>query len=207
MSTAGHKAFVSALVLAAGTSSRMGEQNKLAMSAGGSTILQQSLAAVQAANVQEVLVVLGHEAEALEPLMPIEIRRELNPDYADGIGKSLSFGISKISSDADACFIFLADMPLVAATTLDSLRKAWEQAGRPVICAPAYRGEQGHPVLFDRYFFPELRQLSGDRGAKSLFTRHPEAVVLVETDDPGVRFDVDAQEHYARLLEKNLKTM
>ena len=122
--------------------------------------------------------------------LPTGVRIVQNPATAQGMGHSLAAGAERLlaESNADAVAIFLADMPSIHR---DSLETLIAHSSANTIVLPSYQGKRGHPVLFGRDFWPQLATLSGDAGAKPVLQQHPEAVRIVELDDPGVLQDVD----------------
>ena len=145
------------------------------------------------------MVVTGHQAAALRRALG---RRELrfvhNPDHGAGMGSSLAAGIASLADDVEGALVCLADMPGVRAAHLDALIDAFEPAAGRGICAPLHAGRRGHPVLFAARFFPELRSLGGDVGARSVLEAHAADFFGVEVDDPGVLRDVDTPDDLER---------
>src|SRR5258707_3101691 len=146
---------VSAVVLAAGASRRMGTPKQL-LRIGGETILERTLRNVRASNVSEIVLVLGHAADSVEKTIATEgLKVVRNPDYQQGMGTSLRAGLAAVDVDANAALIVLADQPWVDPKTLDRLI-ACHQERKPQIIVPTYRGFRGNPVLLDRSVFAEV---------------------------------------------------
>ena len=184
---------VAGVVLAAGTSSRFGEGNKLLARHDGRPLVEHTVETLLAAPVDPVVVVLGHEADrvvaALDGL-PVECVE--NRAFAAGQATSLATGIDALAGrDVDAAVIALGDMPFVQPTTVSALVAAYADGAGDALAA-AYRGERGNPVLFDRRHFPALRDVEGDVGGRHILLEG-EHSALVDVDDPGVRRDVDEQ--------------
>ncbi len=181
-----------ALVLAAGLSRRFGA-NKLLSDWRGRPLVTHAVDAACAASVDEVVVVTGHEAEKVSATIlgqaprPVQVVRA--PDYAEGMALSLRAGIAALRSDIQAAVIFLGDMPDVPHDIAAKGLKAVLD-GVPA-AAPVFDGRRGHPVAFHAALFPLLRALSGDEGARSVFSDLGEAWVRIPCDDLGVLFDVD----------------
>jgi molybdenum cofactor cytidylyltransferase len=127
------------------------------------------------------------------------IRVVHNPGYATGLSASLAAGISALSDDVDGAIVCLGDMPRVVPAVLDRLIAAFDPVEGRAICVPTYRGKRGNPVLWDRRFFPELRAIAGDVGARHLIGTHGESVAEVEMADDGVLVDVDTPQALATL--------
>lgn len=187
----GEDATVHGVLLAAGTSTRFGDRNKLLAEVDGEPIVRRAARTLLDASLAGVTVVVGHEASAVrEALADLPVRVVFVPDYAEGQSRSVRAGVrAAASTDPDAVVIALGDMPDVRPSTVDALVAAYE-AGCGTILAAAYRGERGNPVLFDRQFFDALTDISGDVGGRKLFGTADDAA-LIDTDDPGVRRDID----------------
>ena len=112
-----------------------------------------------------------------------------NSHSALGMGSSLALASQHLT--ADAALIFLADMPYVKASTLKVLVSMLDADS---IIAPTYKGKRGHPVLIGKAFFPDLKSLQGEDGAKNLLLKHFDKMVLVDVDDKGIVLDVDRPE-------------
>ncbi|MBV8438854.1 MAG: nucleotidyltransferase family protein [Silvibacterium sp.] len=191
---------VGAVILAAGKSARMGEAKQL-LRLGESTVLGQTVAHVRAASVDELVIVLGASAEAVREQLPAEVPGSLwvvvNPEYETGMASSLRTGLGALGSEIEATFVVLGDQPFVRAATLDRLIEEYRRTGAQIVL-PLHQGIRGNPVLLDRSMFAEVMELEGDIGCRALFGKHPEGIVKVEVDDPGVLMDIDSREDYER---------
>lgn len=188
---------IAALMLAAGYSRRFGADKRRLMLDDGRSLLAASLA-LPCSILEEVWLVLRPDDSITELGLPASIKLVQHPLTAQGMGHSLAAGAECLlaESSADTVAIFLADMPLIRRNSLEALF-AYASADKIVI--PSYQGKRGHPVLFGRDFWPQLAALSGDAGAKLVLQQHPDAMHVVELDDPGVLRDVDTQEDWQRL--------
>jgi len=184
------EACVAGVVLAAGTSSRYGDANKLLADLDGGPVVARSVRTYLDAAVDPVVVVVGHEAERVRTALPEGVRVVHNPDYAAGQASSVRVGIAAVAgAGADAAVVGLGDMPFVRAETVTTLVRAFRAgAGDPL--AAAVDGHRGNPVCFGAPWFDDLRDVDGDVGGREILSTAPDAA-LVETDDPGVRRDVD----------------
>lgn len=179
---------VAGVLLAAGTSTRFGERNKLLADAGGAPVVRRAAEALLASGVESVVVVLGHEADRVrEALAGLDAAFVENPDYRDGQATSVRAGVEAVRGRADAAVFALGDMPFVDPGSVDALLSAY-RAGAGDALAAACGGERGNPVLFDARFFDDLADVSGDTGGRRILLSEG---ALVETGDPGVRRDVD----------------
>jgi molybdenum cofactor cytidylyltransferase len=188
----------SAVILAAGMSSRMGTAKQL-LRWDDRPLLQHVLDKVRASSAAEMILVLGFEAEAIQrEIEPQNVRIAINPNYQQGMGTSLKAGLAAVDSEAQGALIVLADQPLVRPETLDRLI-AEHQAGRAQILIPTYRGFRGNPVLLDRSVFSEVMNLSSDIGCRAIFGDHIDGIVKVPVDDVGILLDLDQRSDLAAL--------
>jgi molybdenum cofactor cytidylyltransferase len=182
-----------AVVLAAGSSSRMGAPKQL-LRLDDRPLLQHVLDNVRNSKVRDIVVVLGASAEAVQHEIDLrDVRVVVNENYQQGMGTSLKAGISAVAPDADSALIVLADQPFVRATTLNALI-AEHRRSKAKIVIPAFRGFRGNPVLLDRSVFPEVLKLAGDIGCRAIFGDHPKGIVRLPVDDIGILLDIDRRD-------------
>ena len=188
---------VAAVVLAAGTSSRMGS-NKLLLPWGEVTVLERTLANVAASGVTETGIVVGYEQERIEPLARRYGTLILNESYAKGMLSSVQAAVAQLPDTIDAALIVLGDQPLVAPAVIDDLLAAYA-SGPQGLVAPTHRGRRGNPVLIDRRYFDELLALPTEAAPRALLHNHPEDLRLMETGSEAIIHDLDRPEDYERL--------
>ncbi len=189
-----HAPRIAAVILAAGLSSRMG-RNKLTAEVHGQPLLRRAADAALASSARPVIAVTGSDADKVERVLsgqPIQIVR--NPDFTSGLSASLIAGINAVPGDCDGAVILLGDMPNVSAQLIDKLIAAFDPAEDRAICVATHHHKRGNPVLWSSAFFPEMRALKGDVGAKSLLAAHADLVCEVEAPDDGPLFDIDTPE-------------
>ncbi|MBM7622515.1 molybdenum cofactor cytidylyltransferase [Sporohalobacter salinus] len=190
---------VSAIVLAAGMSTRLGEPKQL-LSIGKRTIIEEVINNLLATEVEEVIVVLGYQASQVKKLIAgQEVEICYNKDYKLGQSTSLKEGLSSINDDCRAILCMLGDQPLVKKETINQLINEFE-AGTELIVAPEYKGRRGNPVIFSADLKSEMLEISGDQGARELIYKYYNQIKLVEVEDQGVIFDIDTKEDYLKLL-------
>lgn len=190
---------VSGILLAAGMATRLGS-NKMLLELNGRKLIQHGVETALASRLEELIVVVGHEAERVRrALRGFAVTIVYNENYAQGQSTSLRAGLGAVSSRAKAALILLGDQPRVSAHLIDRLLATYEITGAPIV-APAYQGERGNPVLFDRSLFPELLAVSGDQGGREVVARHRERMVTVPLASPDLTLDVDTWEDYQRLV-------
>ena len=187
-----HAPRIAALVLAAGRSTRMGVANKLLQVVAGKPMLAHTLDAVAAADTCATVVVTGHETDAISPLLAgRDLLAVHNPNYADGLSTSLKAGLRALPSDIDGVMVCLGDMPQVSADHLNRLIAAFNPLEGRAIVVPTFEGKRGNPVLWSAEFLSTMQALSGDQGAKPLFTEHADRLAEVEMGDAAVLLDID----------------
>ena len=169
---------VAGVLLAAGTSSRMG-RNKLLVELGGKSVLRRAVETAAAAGLEPILVVLGHEPErARAELAGLDCATVLNADYARGINTSLRAGIAAVPESAVAAVVMLADMPFVSAAMIRELVERWRAVDAP-LAVSIYGEVLAPPMLYARSLFPELRALDGEGCGKRVVKRHRDAALEV----------------------------
>jgi molybdenum cofactor cytidylyltransferase len=195
---------VGAVVLAAGSSSRMGEPKQL-LQLADCTILEQTLENLQAACVDEIVLVLGFSAEAIRhrianlPMKNLKI--VFNADYSQGIATSLRVGLAVLDENIkniDAALIVLSDQPFIRAETFDRIIDEYRRSEAQIVI-PMFQGVRGNPVLLHRSVFQEVMALQGDAGCRAIFGNYSNGIRKVEMDDIGVLLDIDSKEDYERL--------
>jgi len=188
----------SAIILAAGSSTRMGAAKQL-LRLDGRPLLQHVLDNVRASDVREIIVVLGASAEVIRgEINARNARVVLNENYREGMGTSLKAGLSAVHSEAEAALIILADQPFVRPETLNRLITEHVRSKAQIVI-PLYRGFRGNPVLLDRAVFPEVMALGGDIGCRAIFGDHLAGIVKVSVDDVGILLDIDRKSDFEAL--------
>ncbi|HEV2181197.1 MAG TPA: nucleotidyltransferase family protein [Gemmatimonadaceae bacterium] len=184
---------IAGVVLAAGASRRFADGRgvqKLVAHAAGKPVVRWTVERLLAARLDEVVVVTGHEGNAVRgALANLRVRVVDNPNYSRGLGASLETGIAALTAAVTGAVIALGDQPTVSTAVIDRLVDAWHERRMPIV-APLYRGVRGNPVLFAASLFPELRAVGGDHGARDIIARSPDRVTLVDVDT-DMPLDVD----------------
>jgi molybdenum cofactor cytidylyltransferase len=192
---------ISAVVLAAGSARRMGEQ-KLLLPLRGKPVLQWVLESVLASDISEVICVVRN----LESLPP---RIAINDDkicwlvnFAADRGQSTSViaGLWATDPNSEGVLFVVGDQPMIRAELINALIERLEKT-TALIVAPRCKGQTRSPVLFRREIFPELLELSGDRGGRALIEKHKDRTEIVEWQDELSFVDLDVREDYERLKE------
>jgi molybdenum cofactor cytidylyltransferase len=189
---------VSAVILAAGRSTRMGGPNKLLAELGGKPLVRIVTEQALASKAEDVIVVTGHQAEQVEKaLQGLRVKFVRNPDFAAGLASSVKAGIGAVPQNADGAVICLGDMPLISAHLIDRLVEGFAPERGNLIVVPVSDGRRGNPVLWSRRFFNELMALDGDIGARHRNARHGEAVAEVAVEGFGAFLDIDTPQALA----------
>jgi molybdenum cofactor cytidylyltransferase len=195
---------ISAILLAAGESNRMGQPKQL-MPFGQSTIVKRTIDNLLNSAVSEIIVVLGYKNEEIRKTIagkPIKIA--INTDYQQGMSTSIIAGLKQVDKRARAVLIALGDQPFVNSQTITSLVEAFIANSRGIII-PVYQGRRGNPVIFTIKYKGELLNLEGDIGGREIIKRHPDDVLEVAVNCEGVLLDIDTMENYTPItlnLEK-----
>jgi molybdenum cofactor cytidylyltransferase len=186
---------LSAIILAAGESKRMGEAKQL-MPLGKSTLLEQAIDNLLNSSVDETIVVLGHQAEEItKKIASKPVKIVINPDYQQGMSTSIVAGLIMVDPRSRAVMLALGDQPLVTSRTINQLIGAFIKHNKG-IAVPTYRGRRGHPIIFDIKYKAELFKLKGDIGGREIIQNHPKDVFMVAVDSESVVSDIDTQEDY-----------
>jgi len=185
-----------AIILAAGSSSRMGQSKQL-LDIKGKKLLIRTIDSVLQAGISEVTVVLGSEEPVHRKILkglPVDIVH--NPDWEKGMGSSLKAGLQYLISknpSFETIVVLVCDQPLLSKENISSLLNKYSDIRRPII-ASRYSGMPGVPALFDKSYFKKLATLPDDQGAKKIILQNPADVY--EIDFPGGEVDLDTMEDY-----------
>lgn len=190
-----------AIILAAGTSSRMGAP-KLHLAWGDGTVLDQTIQNVTAVT-QNVLVVTGAYAEQTRTIAaayPVTIVH--NEQYTEGeMISSLQAALTALQ-EPDDFFVMLGDMPLIDAHTIAEIVAFWEVHGGIVV--PTFAGKRGHPVVFSAEFIPQLLALGWDQTPRTVVEANKARLNLFKIDDPAILIDLDTPELYTRWRQESV---
>lgn len=183
---------VGAVVLAGGSSKRMGEDNKLLQEVDGKAMVRRVVEAALDSHAVSVIVVTGHEAVRVrQALAGLDVTFVHNPNYADGLSTSVRAGVGHVPTACGGAVMLLGDMPRVTAGHIDVLLDRFRDEQGRAICVPTCGGRRGNPVVWPRDFFADMMDLDGDVGARRLIERHRERVVEVAIEDRAIFLDVD----------------
>jgi molybdenum cofactor cytidylyltransferase len=201
------RALVAGVVLAAGRGSRLSTTKQL-LPLEGLPLVAHAVAAAEESRLADVVVVLGHEADAVLAALALRRARVVrNPRFAEGQSTSLQAGLLALGPHIEAAVILLGDQPGVRPAVIDALiaARGAGPAGAsggpeegPLALIPTYEGRDGHPVLLERELWPEVMDVRGDEGARSVLRAHAAQVLRLAVPGSAPR-DVDTPDDYAAL--------
>ncbi|MBI4887803.1 MAG: nucleotidyltransferase family protein [Acidobacteria bacterium] len=199
---------VTAIVLAAGESKRMGRPKALLPDREGRPFVARLVRAFAAAGVDDVILVTGTQHAAIAaavaadaPLVSPTIL--INPDPARGQLSSLWIGLEAAARPGlEAVLVTPVDIPMVRPSTIQQVVEVWRTTRAPIV-RPAVGARHGHPVLFDRAVFDELRRAPLADGARAVVHAHADSLVNVPVDDEGCLVDVDTPADYDALIRRS----
>jgi len=194
---------IATLIMAAGSSSRMGTPKQL-LSWRNTTLIENAIINVLQLKISKPIVVLGANSEQITPKIetyPIKIIH--NPNWNSGLGNSIAFGVNYIQNNykVDGVLIILADQPLIDTSYLKGMIISYEAGKNQSIATQYHNGKLGVPALFDKYYFEELSAIDGDKGAKSILEKYSDQVITTQFETNI--FDVDTKEDYKKLKSHN----
>jgi len=191
---------IAGIVLAAGASTRLGRPKQL-LDLGGQPVIAHVVERALAASLDEVLVVTGGAAGAVEEaLSAYPVRIVPNPAYREGQSTSLIAGLDALADRAvDGVVVLLGDQPGVDSADIAALVERRRETHAPVVMT-AYGRQRSHPLLFGRELFPELMAVRGDRGGRDVIRAHAPDVATVASVFAEPPLDIDTEEAYRALV-------
>ena len=194
---------ITVIVLAAGMSRRMGSKNKLLLPFRGKTMFETTVEQLSGLRGAEIIVVLGHEAEQVKPLLQNpDLQVVFNPDYATGMTSSIQAGVRAAAPETQGYMICLSDMPLIQTATYCQLAGAFLEkngAESRIIVQPVFEGTPGNPVIFSAFYRNNILALDFPEGCKPLVQANRSFVLQVEVETDAILKDADDEEAFERL--------
>ena len=187
---------ISAILLAAGQSRRMGGENKLTKEIEGIPLIKRSVKNIIASTVDELIIVLGYQKEIIEKLIDKneKIKFIFNKNFESGMASSIKTGLNHLSENTKAFFICLGDMPMIKQNTYNKLI---ECKNNKEIIVPTYKGKQGNPVLFSKSMKKKLiMTIQGDFGAKKILELNKNKLLNLETYDENIIKNFNTQDSF-----------
>jgi molybdenum cofactor cytidylyltransferase len=188
------KRLISAIVLAAGKSERMGRPKAL-LPFRGRTFLENILDAISESSIKNTIIVIGHHRADITARLNLP-NLIFNADYEQGMVTSFQTGIRALPRDCAGAVLFLVDHPVVEPVTIDALVQSFAPNR---IVVPVFNGRRGHPVLFAAEVLQEILALPSSQGANIVVRKDPGRIVEVAVDSPGILVDVDTPEDFEKL--------
>jgi molybdenum cofactor cytidylyltransferase len=186
---------ISAIVLAAGESRRMGTP-KMILPFRGGTIISTVINNIFASGIKNVIAVLGaNRSEVLKEIETLHVKHCYNRNYRQGMLSSVKCGFIHLPDDFQAALVFPGDQPMIGPGVINIVINAYLQTGKGIVI-PVFERQRGHPLLVDSKYRDEILHLEGPEGLRELALRHPDDVLEAETGDPLILKDIDTIEDY-----------
>ena len=190
---------ISAIILAAGESRRMGVQNKLLLQIDSEVLIRKFVKSVSNSLVDAVLVVVGFEAEKIKAVLHDQsVKFVENPSYEEGMTTSIQSGVKASSNESTGLMICLADMPFAETSDLNLLIQAfndYRSTESSLIIVPVFQGNRGNPVLFSEVFRDKILTHKGE-GCREIVRQFPHYVKEVSMENDNLLRDIDTPEDY-----------
>ena len=185
-----------AIILAAGSSRRMGTQ-KLLLPFGEKTIIETVIDNILQSVVDGVMVVLGADHDRIRKIVdPLPVEVCFNENHESGMLSSVMCGFRSLPEDTGTALVFLGDQPGIPPQVTDTILKAYDESLHGIVI-PVYDHRRGHPMLVDMKYKREIEKLDLETGLRSLMHLFPEDVLEVEVNEPGILVDIDTREDYS----------
>lgn len=195
--------FITGIILAAGESKRMGKTKQL-LPYEKATLLEKVIDNVLASNIQEVIVVLGHDAGRIKEVLrekPVKIA--LNAEYHLGMASSLKAGLIHMHRDSQGFLVILGDQPLIRSNIINQVIENFALNGKGIIF-PIYQSQKGHPVLFHVKYKEAVISLLPQEPIARIIELNLEDVLPIHMEDKEILVDVDYPEDYLSLVISHL---
>src|SRR3972149_90307 len=188
---------ITAIILAAGESKRMGEP-KMLMPYGKSTVLQTVISTIQSAGIKDILVVTGGARQQVEMLIGKTVQTAFNENYQNGeMLSSIQLGLSVKMREASAALICLGDQPQVEERSVRSICNAFLESKSQIV-VPSYQMQRGHPWLVARSLWDELLTLKAPKTSRDFLKKNARAIHYVNMNTPSVIEDLDTPQDYLK---------
>ena len=176
---------IAAILLAAGQSKRMIDENKLSKKFQNTPLINHSIKNILSSHIDELIIVVGYQKEIIENLIEKnnKIKIIFNKNFKTGMASSIKVGLSLLSKKTEAFFICLGDMPMINKKIYNQLIS---YKNKKDIIVPTYNGIQGNPVLFPKFMKPSIMSINGDVGAKKILEQNKEKILKVKIDDINI---------------------
>lgn len=193
---------VSAIILGAGLSKRMGDTNKLFLPFKKKSIVECVIENVVNSQVDDIILVVSELTKAsLSSLVSDRVKMIENKEYKEGMTSSIKSGV--LESDSDGYMICLGDQPQILTSTYDTIIRSFKLAykeNNQVISAPFFQEKRGNPVIFSSDYREEILSHDQPEGCKEIIQRNAKSIDVIRTDDPAILLDIDTMDDYQSLI-------
>ena len=194
---------ISATILAAGSSERMEEANKLLLPYRSEALIKIVSKMLIDSLLDPIFIVTGYEHDKVVKLLPKSLDNIIyNKDWHKGMSRSIYKAISSLPANIDGNMIVLGDMPLITVKTLNELKSVFLSNNGEKIIYAEYFGKQANPVIFPKKYFKEMLLLKGENGCKDIISQNRKNTIGVSVDSSEVIFDCDTKGDYSDLVSK-----
>jgi len=199
---------ISSILLAAGQSLRMKDENKLTKEINGVPLIKYAVKNILGSTVDELIIVVGHEKEIIEKIIEDnkKIKFVYNNNFASGIASSIKIGLENISKKSEAFFICLGDMPNVNQNIYNKLiksrnnyNKKFSTKYKKEIIIPTFEKQYGNPVLFSKFMKKKIMEIKGDNGAKEIIQLNKDKILYIPFTQDGILLDFDTEDNFKTL--------
>lgn len=185
----------------------MGTPKALLPDADGRAFIARIVRTFATAGINDIVIVTGSQHDAIEAAVaadrpPVTPRLVRNPDPSRGQLSSLWTGLDVVDPHAEGVLMTLVDVPMLRASTIRAVVDVWHDQRAPIV-RPAMGDRHGHPVLFDRATFDELRRAPLSEGAKAVVHAYADRVINVPVDDSGCLVDIDTPGDYEWVMKES----
>lgn len=192
---------ISAIILAAGLSSRMGK-NKLLLPLGKQSIIEHVVEKVSKSCVDEIVVVLGNDAKDIKAVLGrFDIKTVVNSDYIKGQSTSVKVGIREVDGHAEGALFIMGDQPMIKTGIINDIIHKFSECKCSII-VPTYNNKRGNPVLFGNQWFEDLTHVQGDKGGRDIIKNNLDQVSFMEISDDLFLKDIDNDVMYQHIKAK-----
>ena len=192
---------ISAIILAAGFSSRM-KRFKPLLRIGEKTFAEHAIALFKRAGIGDIVTVVGHLSEKLIPVVKAASSRYvINDNYHDGMYSSIQTGVNALKHSCDAFFLLPVDIPFVLPTTIQRLANAFCKNSLSLVCYPQFQSRRGHPPLINSKLVDEILSYSGQGGLREFLRSYENQAISIPVEDPFIRLDADTPKDLSLLRE------
>ncbi len=195
--------YISAIILAAGESRRMGKP-KMLLPFGDTSIIAKLANSAILSRIDKTIVVLGSDhVEISKQIQDYPLETVYNEAYKEGMLSSVQAGLSNLNDKTEAIMVLLGDQPMIGSNIMNKLIETYRTSWKEIIVA-TYKGKRGHPILFGSKYKSVVMELSKENSLKDLLLAYPEDIAEMETDSPEILRDIDTEKDYKEELKQQI---